>query len=331
MVNGLPLSTACQHSLPASLVSRVRHNPGNHCYLHAAVYLFAYIGANQPPAGPLWGANHLERALSSLWSGQFSSHSSAGLVLSLSPAWRSLLSEWPHLDRQQDCMELLVHLLERHPLASLHCRGEARPMPGSVEAHRPLVCGAKWIDVPLPRRDHDTLQECIIGWHEQSSSHGLLNTPNYLLVCLARYAHIGKGKNRLRLPCKAMQQVSFPVFQGRGHDTLWTSYSLVAGALHLGSRPQTGHYRTFLAHPSTTSVDAPPQVPTTSSISRGETPTSATGISAPFGSPPAPPGSRRYTWWCTDDEKPAEVCHPTYSRTLSENCHILCFRLTADL
>ena len=128
-----------------------------------------------------------------------------------------------------------------------------------------------------------------------------------------------------------MQTACFPVFQGRGHDVVWTSYSLVAGVLHLGPRPQTGHHRTFLAHPSTASVDAPTQVPTTTSVSRGETPASATETSAPFGSLPAPSGRRCYTWWCTDDGKPAEVCHPTYSRTLSENCYILCFRLTAEL
>ena len=54
------------------------------------------------------------------------------------------------------------------------------------------------------------------------------------------------------------------------------------------------------------------------------------GHSAPTGRPSAPSGSPSYTWWCADDGKPAEVCHPTYSRVLSENCYILCFRLNTE-
>ena len=48
-----------------------------------------------------------------------------------------------------------------------------------------------------------------------------------------------------------MQQASFPVFTGSDHAVQWTPYSLVAGVLHLGSTPQQGHYRTFMAHSRT--------------------------------------------------------------------------------
>ena len=227
-------------------------------------------------------------------------------------------------------MELLHHLLERNPLPFATCRWEARPVPGTAAARRPLICGTAYVDIPLPRRAHATFQECIVQWHEQKIPHGLVVAPPILFVSLARYASMTRGKNPIRLPCKAMQKVSFPVFQGSEHNIAWTSYTLVAGVMHLGPRPQSGHYRSFLAHPGS-HIETLPQASTPRSTEPGMVPAGDRGFSAPSGMPPAPLGSRQYTWWCTDDGKPAEVCHPTYYRTLSENCYVLCFCLTAHL
>ena len=136
------------------------------------------------------------------------------------------------------------------------------------------------------------------------------------------------GKNRVKVPCKAMQQASFPVFRGSGHDVKWTSYTLIAGVLHLGSKPQQGHYRAFLAHPRV-ELSTCTQESTAFSTEPSHASAGGRGNSAPTGSPSAPSGSPSYTWWCTEDGKPAEVCHPTHSRILSENCYILCFRLNS--
>ena len=175
-----------------------------------------------------------------------------------------------------------------------------------------------------------TLQECVVQWHEQKIPHGLVVAPPILFVSLARYASIARGKNPIRLPCKAVQKVSFPVFRGSDHDITWASYTLVAGIMHLGPRPQSGHYRSFLAHPGS-HLESWPLASTPGSTEPRMVPAGDRGLSAPSGRPPAPLGSRQYTWWCTDDEKPAEVCHPTYYRTLSENCYVLCFCLTEHL
>ncbi|CAE7941314.1 Pol, partial [Symbiodinium necroappetens] len=113
------------------------------------------------------------------------------------PAWRSLLEEWQHMHRQQDCMEFLHHLLERNPLPFATCRWEARPVPGTAAARRPLICGTAYVDVPLPRRAHATIQECVVQWHEQKIPHGLVVAPPILFVSLARYAsmkHLGSQK-----------------------------------------------------------------------------------------------------------------------------------------
>ena len=222
--------------------------------------------------------------------------------------------------RQQDCMELLRHLLTENCLPRLQCCWEARPLPGSVAARRPMIRGLISIDLQLPRRTHDTtLQECIICWHEQKIPHGLLCAPEFLLVTLARYASVARGKNRTRVPCKAMQPAS-------QCSLAQTPYSLVAAVLHLGSTPQQGHYRTFMAN-SRTAPCATMQELTAFSTEPSHNSAGGRGYSAPTGRPSAPSGSPSYTWWCTEDGKPAEVCHPTYSRILSENCYILCFRL----
>ena len=168
--------------------------------------------------GGLQGATPLEHSLSSLLRNTPEVESHDGLMLPTIPAWGSLLRSWSSLHRQQDCMELLRHLLTENCLPHLQCRWEARPLPGSVAARRPMIRGLISIDLQLPRRTHDTTMQ--------------------------------------------------------GHNSA-------------GGR----------------------------------------GYSAPTGRPSAPSGSPSYTWSCTEDGKPAEVCHPTYSRILSENCYILCFRL----
>ncbi|CAE7559090.1 TRPT1 [Symbiodinium sp. CCMP2592] len=166
------------------------------------------------------------------------------------PGWHSSLRGWTNLHRQQDCLELIHHLFDQHCPAHMRCQWEARPIPGTVAARRPLISGLFNIDLPLPKKTSSaTIQECIISWHEQKIPHGLLHAPPYLLTSLARYANPTKGKNKTRIPCKAMQRVSFPVFRGPGHEIQWATYELVAGILHLGPSPQQGHYRAFLAHP----------------------------------------------------------------------------------
>ena len=306
------------------------HNPGNHCYLNSTVYLLAYACCLHAPHGPPRGATELECAIHSVLAYPGADAPPGGRLIAELPTWRSLLANWHGLHRQQDAMELLHYLLERNPLPFANCRWEARPIPGTAAASRPLIRGSAYVSVPLPRRGHATIQDCVVQWHEQKIPHGLLGTPSVLFVSLARYANIARGKNPILLPCKVMQQVSFPVFRGTGHDVAWTSYTLVAGVMHLGPQPQSGHYRSFLAHPGTC-LDSWPQESASCSSEPQLMPAGDRGSSAPSGRPSAPSGRRQYTWWCTDDGKAAEVCHPTYYRTLSANCYVLCFCLTEHL
>ena len=330
LVVGQGLTSSGVPVIPRSLATIVLHNPGNHCYLNSTVYLLAYACCLHAPHGPPRGATKLECAIHSVLAhpGEDTPHGKQ-LIADL-PAWRSLLADWQNLHQQQDSMELMHHLLERNPLPFAHCQWEARPVQGTAAARRPLIRGTAYVSVSLPRSAHATLQDCVVRWHEQKIPHGLLGAPPVLFVHLARYANIARGKNPIRLPCKAMQKVSFPVFRGTDHDVAWTSYTLVAAVMHLGPQPQSGHYRSFLAHPGSC-LDSCPQASTSCSSEPQLMPAGDRGSSAPSGRPSAPLGSRKYTWWCTDDGKAAEVCHPTYYRTLSENCYVLCFCLTEHL
>ena len=204
-----------------SLATIVLHNPGNHCYLNSTVYLFAYACCLHAPHGPPRGATQLECAIHSILAppGEDTPHGQQ-LIADL-PAWRSLLADWQNLHQQQDSVELMHHLLERNPLPFAHCQWEARPVQGTAAARRSLIRGTAYVSVPLPRSAHATLQDCVVRWHEQKIPHGLVNAPPVLFVHLARYANIARGKNPIRLPCKAMQKVSFPVFRGNDHDVAW--------------------------------------------------------------------------------------------------------------
>ena len=138
----------------------------------------------------------------------------------------------------------------------LTCHWEARPAVGSIEARRPRVAGSTFVELTLPCTRQSELQDRIQSWHTQQAPHGLLTAPPFLLVSVARYANPVKGKNRIRLPCRVLQQASFPVFCDASDWVQWTSYRLIGGVMHLGSSPQSGHYRTFLAHPNPTSAQA---------------------------------------------------------------------------
>ena len=162
------------------------HNPDNLCYLNAAVFFLAYVSAHRMTIGPSQGATLLECSLNSLLYEAHTVSSGGGLMLPDIPEWATLLQSWSSLHQQQDCMELIRHLLEENCLPYLQCRWEARPKPGSVAARRPLTQGLPSVDLPLPKRAQaTTLQDCILHWHEQKIPHGLLCAPEFLLVSLA--------------------------------------------------------------------------------------------------------------------------------------------------
>ena len=194
LVIGRGLTSSCVPAIPRSLATVVLHNPGNHCYLNSAVYLLAYACCLYAPHGPPRGATTLERAIHSVFAHPGEDTPPGEQLIAKLPAWRSLLADWQNLHQQQDAMELLHHLLERNPLPFAHCQWEARPIPGTAAARRPLIRGTAYVSVPLPRSAHATLQDCVMQWHEQKLPHGLLGTPPLLFVSLARYANIARGK-----------------------------------------------------------------------------------------------------------------------------------------
>ena len=90
------------------------------------------------------------------------------------------------------------------------CHWEARPVPGSVDFLR--LTGFGLVDLQLPRKDRDTIQECVRIWHLQQAPHGLLMPPPFLLVSLGRYADLAQGKSSIYVPCQAMATVCISSF-----------------------------------------------------------------------------------------------------------------------
>ena len=89
------------------------------------VYLLAYACCLHAPHGPPRGATTLEHAVTSAISNPGVSAQQGERMIANMPVWRSLLGEWQNMHHQQDCMELLHHLLERNPLPFATCRWEA--------------------------------------------------------------------------------------------------------------------------------------------------------------------------------------------------------------
>ena len=141
---GRDLTFSCVPAVPRSLATVVLHNPGNHCYLNSTVYLLAYACCLHAPHGPPRGATTLEHAIHSILAHPGADTPPGEQLLAELPAWRSLLADWHSLHQQQDAMELLHHLLERNPLPFAHCQWEARPVPGTAAARRPLIRGTAY-------------------------------------------------------------------------------------------------------------------------------------------------------------------------------------------
>ena len=112
------------------------------------MYLLTYVRQAHHPTGPPEGAVGLLGATLVQPSPR-----SDGLILFDSLTWRLLLQGWTRPQRQQDCAELIRCLLERHDLPFLMPLGR--------------LTGFGLVDLQLPRKDRDTIQECVRIWHLQ--------------------------------------------------------------------------------------------------------------------------------------------------------------------
>ena len=149
---------------------------------------------------------------------------------------RSLFRGWPLDNRQRDAAEFIDFILGKvgyeHPI------WEARVLGGGI--HSVVDAGSGMLYLDLPSVDC-AVQELISAWHFQAQTHALIAAPEHLIVQLGRFPHRGKSKIQVRF----QQQVGVPVFTD-GIDCAWKSFQIVAGTIHYGDSPHSGHYRSVL-------------------------------------------------------------------------------------
>ena len=200
-------------------------NPHNLCYMNASLTALLHTVCHED----------LPRGLRQL---RALCHRSSGRPLNLSNQLivASLLRGWRLDAQQKDAAEFLQFLLERVglPVPSWEARTFVR---GVSEV---AYGGGTMLSLALPSEDCD-LQELVSRWHEQTELHALLEEVRYVPLLLGRYPARGK----LFVQVRFRQHVHLPVFVDQ-MNVRWVRYYCVAGLVHDGELPTSGHYRALL-------------------------------------------------------------------------------------
>ena len=124
----------------------------------------------------------------------------SAMILDMLP-WRVVLTNWQQTHMQQDCAEVLRHILDRCRFPALTCAWEARVLSEAQHGQR-ITAQDRGTVVSLTIPDDAmTVQDCIDTWHQQHYVHALTTKPPLLAVMLARYSDPDRGKNCQRIAC----------------------------------------------------------------------------------------------------------------------------------
>eukprot|EP00439_Symbiodinium_sp_Y106_P068814 s52_g11.t1 len=204
----------------SALVSVRLHNPHNLCYLNSGV--MAMVHAMQGLELPR-GIRQLRDAVLQNRGGILNLASHFGL--------RNVFQGWPLNNRQRDAAEFTNFVLNQVDLRQ--AVWEAREF--GRGAHNVIDAGSGMLYLELPSSDCD-IQELVSAWSFQAQTHALATRSEYVLLQLGRFPHV-----RVRFH----QQVRVPVFSV-GIDCEWETYFVIAGIVHYGETPLSGHYRAIL-------------------------------------------------------------------------------------
>ncbi|CAE7369964.1 unnamed protein product, partial [Symbiodinium necroappetens] len=200
------------------------HNPHNLCYMNAGI--LALVHALKDTDLPR-GLRQLRDAID----GQQGN----GLNLATHFGLRALFRGWTLDNRQKDAAEFTGFLLNKVGFG--HMSWESRVMGRGVHQ---VMDGTGMLYLDLPHGDCD-LQELVSAWSYQAHTHAIVIETGYFIVQLGRFPHRGKSMIQVRFA----QEVNVPVFT-TGIDCEWVPYIVVAGLLHFGDSPDSGHYRAAL-------------------------------------------------------------------------------------
>ena len=149
---------------------------------------------------------------------------------------RNVFSGWPLTNRQCDAAEFTSFVLNKAGM--IQAVWEAREIGRGV--HNVVYAGCGMLYMELPSSDCD-LQELVSAWSHQAQTHALALRSEFVVLHLGRFPHRGKSTAQVRF----QQQVRIPVFS-EGIDCVWETHIAVAGIVHYGDSPLSGHYRAVL-------------------------------------------------------------------------------------
>ena len=294
---GRVLATWAPPQISAALTNLRLSNPSNLCYLHSIIHLLLHVVLPLAPSD-LRPTGMLLTALKAMEKHQ----NKPVRILDMVP-WRIVLRDWQHIHTQQDCTEVFKYLLDRCRFPALSCTWEARVLNETLNGQQTSMQdrGAV-ISLVIPSdAETETVQDCIDMWHQQPYVHAMTTRPPLLALVLARSSDPDRGKNCQRIACRPQATISVPVFS-QSIATSWHRYTLVGGIKHIGRRPQSGHYRAFAVHCSSSQINAAHE------------------------SSPAPPRASVCELWQFDDGVKAVRCNQEDISDIECNCYMLCYQ-----
>ncbi|CAE7253479.1 unnamed protein product, partial [Symbiodinium necroappetens] len=202
------------------------HNPHNLCYMNAGILALVHALKD----------TDLPRGLRQLRDAAIDGQQGNGLNLATHFGLRALFRGWTLENRQKDAAEFTGFLLNKVGFG--HMSWESRVMGRGV--HQVMDAGTGMLYLDLPHGDGD-LQELVSAWSYQAHTHAIVIETGCFIVQLGRFPHRGKSMIQVRFA----QEVNVPVFT-TGIDCEWVPYIVVAGLLHFGDSPNSGHYRAVL-------------------------------------------------------------------------------------
>ena len=144
-------------------------NPSNLCYLHSVIHLMLHILPLAPSAMRPTGM--LLTALKAAEKHQ----NKPVRILDMLP-WKVVLTNWQQIHMQQDCTEVLRHILDRCRFPALTCAWEARVLSEAQHGQRVTAQDSGTVVSLTIPDDAMTVQGCIDTWHHQHYVHALTTT-----------------------------------------------------------------------------------------------------------------------------------------------------------
>ena len=222
-----------------SILEAIFHNPGNHCYMNHTVLclLWCQICLGLPDffMSPL--LKNIQTSLKNY----------PVMALMQHMPWTCLISDWVNPNRQHDAVEFAAHVLQRLRWGQTMGQWEARILVSNSVQIRDRRTTQSPISLPL-NPGEPSLNASVQLWHSQAAIHALRNRVPLVCLHLLRFQQAPGGrwvKDQRELQWQ--DTVLVPCFQNpHSLEILWLPYKVVAISLHVGMRPDVGHYKAVL-------------------------------------------------------------------------------------